>query len=191
VDPERAKLEELQSLIVNPDDVGEPLVNPDVPDRVLIHKGALDRVMPTGLIENGVVLLLSDLLIYCVEDAHGLLTVDGVIEITSGASVKAANQKGEHDDLHVLNVLSSEGYGYTFVAEDTTEQQFWFDTIMLAIDPSYVSPVPVDDQPQADEELMEADDQEYAAEDDDDRHSECAAAPLTSTPPTSAPFLCI
>jgi len=30
------------------------------------------------------VLLLSDLLIYCVEDAHGLLTVDGVIEITSG-----------------------------------------------------------------------------------------------------------
>ncbi len=178
IDPELAKLQELQSLLVNPDDVGEPLVNPEAPDRKLIHKGALDRVMPTGLIENGVVLLLSDLLIYCLEDAHGLLTVDGVIEITGGASVKAANQMGEHNELCVLNVLSGEGYGYTFVAEDTAEQQFWFDTIMFAIDPSYVSPEPADDQPDADDLLLEAeaDDHEYADEYDDEPPSEYVPA---------------
>jgi hypothetical protein len=122
-DPELAKLEELQSLIVNPDDVGEPLANPDFPNRKLLHKGALDRVLPTGVVEDGVVILLSDLLIYCLEDAHGMLTVDGVIEMQTGASVKAANQLADNVNLHVLNVLSSEGYGYTFVAEDAGNQQ--------------------------------------------------------------------
>jgi hypothetical protein len=122
-DPELAKLEELQSLIVNPDDVGEPLVNPDFPNRRLLHKGALDRVLPTGVVEDGLVILLSDLLIYCLEDAHGMLTVDGVIEMQTGASVKAANQLADNVNLHVLNVLSSEGYGYTFVAEDAGNQQ--------------------------------------------------------------------
>ena len=70
-DPEVEKLEELQSLIVNPDDVGEPLANPEVPNRRLLYKGALDRILPTGVVEDGIVILLSDLLIYCLEDAHG------------------------------------------------------------------------------------------------------------------------
>jgi hypothetical protein len=56
-------------------------------------------------------------------DAHGMLTVDGVIEMQTGASVKAANQLADNVNLHVLNVLSSEGYGYTFVAEDAGNQQ--------------------------------------------------------------------
>ncbi len=122
-DPERAKLEELQSLIENPDDVGEPLVNPDFPDRKLVYKGPLDRVLPTGVVEDGVVILLSDLLLYCLEDRHGMLTVEGVIEMQTGASVKAANQVVDNVKLHVLNVLSCEGYGYTFVAEDASNQQ--------------------------------------------------------------------
>ena len=136
-DAERAKLEELQSLIVNPDDVGEPLANPEFPDRKLLHKGILDRILPTGEVEDGVVILVSDLLIYCLEDAHGMLTVDGVIEISEDASVKISNQPGAKGTLFILSVLSGEGYGYTFVAQDEHEQEFWFDLIMSAIEPGY------------------------------------------------------
>ena len=135
-DPWR-ELEELQELIVNPEDIGEPLANPEFPDRKLLHKGVLSRILPTQVVEDGVILLLSDLLIYCLEDSHGLLTVDGVIEITPGASCKMA--LGADGVMLVLNVLSEEQYGYTFVVQTAQEQQFWFNTIMQAIEPGFVS----------------------------------------------------
>lgn len=176
------KLEELQSLIVNPDDVGEPLANPEVPNRRLLYKGALDRILPTGVVEDGIVILLSDLLIYCLEDAHGMLTVDGVIEITEGASVKAANQVGSDGTLYALNVLSSEGYGYTFVAEDASEQQFWFDQIMLAIDPEYDVPAYSEDQevaPSTSAARAVGKGNHHRAGDDDEEQS-----PYSSRPPS-------
>ena len=168
-DPWR-ELEELQELIVNPEDIGEPLANPEFPDRKLLHKGVLSRILPTQVVEDGVILLLSDLLIYCLEDSHGLLTVDGVIEITPGASCKMA--LGADGVMLVLNVLSEEQYGYTFVVQTAQEQQFWFNTIMQAIEPGFVSrnpppqaqaaaaarksivpaPVPVDDDQYSQEE---------------------------------------
>jgi hypothetical protein len=135
-DAELLQLEELQSLIVNPEDIGEPLANPDFPDRRLLVRGDLDRVLPTGVVEEGVVILLSDLLLYCLEDAHGMLTVDGVIEITEGSTVTAGKQAGDTGSLFVLNVLSSEGYGYTFVAKNMKEQQYWLNAISDAIQPS-------------------------------------------------------
>lgn len=169
-DAERTKLEELQSLIVNPDDVGEPLANPEFPDRRLLHKGVLDRILPTGEVEDGVVILLSDLLIYCLEDAHGMLTVDGVIEISEEASVKISNQPGANGTLFVLNVLSGEGYGYTFVAQDEHEQDFWFDLITSAIDPEYVRRTAPGDKRRANQYQQR--DEEY-----DDAESEYSSRP--------------
>ena len=50
-DPWR-ELEELQELIVNPEDIGEPLANPEFPDRKLLHKGVLSRILPTQVVEG-------------------------------------------------------------------------------------------------------------------------------------------
>ena len=178
----KRELEELQVLIVNPEDVGEPLANPEFPDRKLLHKGPLSRILPTQVIEDGVILLLSDLLIYCLEDSHGLLTVDGVIEITPGASCKMAI--GADGIMLVVNVLSEEQYGYTFVAQNPQEQQFWFNSIMEAIEPGFASRAPSQAQPAAAAAARKSiipapvqADEHHSQEEDEDYQSEYSSRP--------------